>query len=340
MHDYYVRSNVLLFEQDGWLLPGRFHSTAEEMDLIEHGRNVLVDFSDHGLLRLDGKDAVDFLNRISTNDFRNFVPGDSLQTVLTTEKGRVIDSIIVGHRKDHLLLIVSRGTQAYVKQWIEKFIIAEDLRILDQTGKYLLFAVLRPQDILESLAAKNAGCAFHSKYYSEDAAFYFFDAVALLPDALRLLTDRQVGNETFEIYCVQHGIPQCHPETIGECNPLELNLWDQISFTKGCYIGQEVIARLDTYKKIQRTLCRFRSDSFLAPGAKYQIVQEGKDIGVITNCARDGAHKSSFVGLALIRKEFALQGAKYSVSDSAASIIVDVVFKQNEIANGNNNRSR
>ena len=49
LHDYYVRSNVLLFEQDGWLLPGRFHSTAEEMDLIEHGRNVLVDFSDHGL---------------------------------------------------------------------------------------------------------------------------------------------------------------------------------------------------------------------------------------------------------------------------------------------------
>ena len=80
LHEYYERENALLSERDGWLVPTRFHSLHDEMGRFESG-NALVDFSDHGLLRLDGGDAVDFLNRISSNDFRKFIPGHSVQTV-------------------------------------------------------------------------------------------------------------------------------------------------------------------------------------------------------------------------------------------------------------------
>ena len=339
LHKHYERSDVPLSERDGWLLPMRFHAISDEVSLLEHG-SVSVDFSDHGLLRLEGKDVVDFLNRISTNDFRNFAPGDSLQTVLTTEKGKVVDSIIVVHRDDHLILIVSRGVQSSVKQWIEKFIIAEDLRVVDQTGKYLLFVVFRPRDFLKNPVEGNARSVFHSKYYDDDAAFYIFDAMCVLPDSVRLLTESQVGNDAFEIYSIRRGIPQCRPEIMRECNPLELNLWNQISFTKGCYIGQEVIARLDTYKKIQRTLCKFRSDTPVVPGKDCRIVHGGKDIGIVTNCARDDDNKGSFVGLGVIRKEFALQGRKYSMADNAVSIVVEHVFEHDEIVNGNNNSNR
>ena len=325
LHKYYERAKVQMSERDGWLLPKRLHALSEEVRLLERG-SASVDFSDRGILRLEGKDAVDFLNRISTNDFRNYAPGDSIQTVLTTEKGRVIDSIIVVHRDDHLLLIVSRGAQLYVKQWIEKFIIAEDLRVVDRTGKYLLFAVFHPRDVSENPVEGNAGYVFHSNYYDEEASFYIFDAMSVFPDSVRLLMENQVGNDAFEIYSIQRGIPQYHPEIMNEFNPLELNLWNQISFTKECYIGQEVIARLDTYKKIQRTLCRFRSDSLVVPGREGRIAHEGKDIGMVTNCASDDDNKSSFVGLAVIKKEFTLQGARYSVPDSAASIVVDSVF--------------
>ena len=339
LHKHYERSDVLLSERDGWLLPKRLHAISDEVSLLEHG-SASVDFSDHGLLRLEGIDAVDFLNRISTNDFRNFSRRDSLQTVLASEKGKVVDSIIVLHRDDHLLLIVSRGAQSTVKQWIEKFILAEDLRVVDQTGKYLLFAVFHPRDVSKNLVEGNAGSVFYSKYYDEDAAFYILDALLLPPDSVRLLTENQVGNDAFEIYTIRHGIPQCRPEIMRECNPLELNLWNQISFTKGCYIGQEVIARLDTYKKIQRTLCSFRSNSPVVPGAECRIVHGGKDIGIVTNCACDDDNRRSFVGLGVIRKEFALKGAKYSMADGAVSIIVEHVFEHNEEVDGNNSSTR
>ncbi len=339
LHGYYERSNVPLSERDGWLLPKRFHTISEEVSLLECG-SASVDFSDHGILRLEGKNAVDFLNRISTNDFRNFASGDSLQTVLATEKGRVLDSIIVVHRDDHLLLIVSRGAQGNVKQWIEKFIIAEDLRVVDQTGKYLLFAVFHRPGVLESPVAHNAGYVFHSQYYDDKAAFYIYDALSVFPDSVRLLMDNQVGNDAFEIYNIQRGIPQCRPEIMKECNPLELNLWNQISFTKGCYVGQEVIARLDTYKKIQRSLCRVRSDSLIVPGTECRIVHREKDIGIVTNCTCDDGNNSSFLGLAVIKKEFAVQGSRYSLSDREISIIVERVFERSEASNGNDNSSR
>ena len=339
LHKHYVRSNVPLSERDGWLLPKRFYTTPEEMSLLERG-SASVDFSDHGLLRLEGKDAADFLNRISTNDLRNFAPGDSLQTVLATEKGKVVDSIIAVHRDDHLLLIVSRGAQSTVKQWIEKFIIAEDISVVDQTGKYLLFVVFHPGGVVENPVENNAVYVFHSRYYDEDAVFYIFDAMSVLPDSVRLLTKNQVGNDAFEIYSIRRGIPQCRPEIMRECNPLELNLWNQISFTKGCYIGQEVIARLDTYKKIQRTLCKFRSDNPVVPDRECRIEHGGKDIGVVTNCARNDDTKRSFVGLGVIKKEFALQGAEYSIAGGTASIIIEHVFEHNEVADGNNNSNR
>ena len=322
--------------RDGWLLPERFHSIYEEMSLLERGP-ASVDFSDHGVLRLEGKEGVDFLNRISTNDFRNFAPGGSLQTVLTTEKGRVVDSVIVVHRDDHLLLIVSRGAQSYVKQWIEKFIIAEDLTVIDQTGKYLLFTTFHPRDVMEFPGEAVAGHVFHLQYYEDKVAFSIVDAPSSFPELVRSLTDNQIGNNAFELYSIRQGIIQCQLEIMRECNPLELNLWNQISFTKGCYIGQEVIARLDTYKKIQRTLCRFRNEGILVPAIGSRIVNGGKEIGIITNCARDFEENNNSVGLAVIRKEFALQGAGYSIADSKASVIVEHVFEHHQIADGNNN---
>lgn len=337
--EYYQRSNVPLTERDGWLLPKRFHSPSEEASLFERG-NAVVDFSDHGVLRLEGKEAVDFLNRITTNDLRNFGTGESVQTVLATEKGRVVDSITVLHREDHLLLIASRGAESDVKLWLEKFIIAEDLKIVDQTGKYLMFAVFHPRDALEHLSKSTGGDFFHFTYYDVDAALCIFDAMPAIPDSLRPLTDRQVGNDAVEIYNIERGIPQYKPEIMRECNPLELNLWNQISFTKGCYIGQEVIARLETYKKIQRTLCSFQSDKLIGSGSGSRIIYGGKDIGVVVNCVRGDNWRSGDEGLAVIRKEFARHGAQYSLAGSETSLIVEHVFERHEAADGNDNNNR
>jgi folate-binding protein YgfZ len=152
--------------------------------------------------------------------------------------------------------------------------------------------------------------------------------------------DNQVGCDAFELYRIRRGIPRYDPGVMGECNPLELNLWNQISFSKGCYIGQEVIARLDTYKKIQRTLCSFRSDMLLVPSGSCRISHDGRDLGIGTNCARNDNDNGKFAGLAVVRKEFARLGAQYAAGENAVSIFIDRVFEHNEISDGNNISSR
>ncbi|MGA7160526.1 MAG: hypothetical protein WBZ48_05960 [Bacteroidota bacterium] len=339
LHEYYERSNIRLGEEGGWLLPKQFHNLADEVSLLEHGP-ALLDFSDHGLLSLEGKDAVDFLNRISTNDFRNFSPGGSQQTVLTSEKGRAIDSIIVADRHDHLLLIVSRGAQYEVKQWIEKFIIMEDVNVVDRTGQHLLFVLFNALDATKILSGDNNYQAFRAHYYENDVTFFIADAEAGILGELHPVLNCQVGNDAYNFFRIQHGIPCYKKEMDGEFNPLELNLWNQVSFSKGCYIGQEVIARLDTYKRIQRVLCRIRIDGPLLPEAKYPLTSGEKEIGKITSFMPDAYQIDSCVGLAIVRKEYAIVGSKHPAGNNAVTITIQHVFERIEDRNGNHNGSR
>ena len=185
LHDYYERTSAQFKEVEGWLLPSRFRDLAHEINLLEHGP-ALVDFSDHGVLSLEGKDTVDFLHRISTNDFNNFRPGDSLQSLLTTEKGKVIDAITVIHRHNHLLLIVSRGAQDRVKQWIERFIIADDVNVVDRTGKHLILAAFHPQHGMEIPVEESNRYAFRGHYFGNEVVLYCLDAPSEVPDGVTI----------------------------------------------------------------------------------------------------------------------------------------------------------
>ncbi len=111
-----------------------------------------------------------------------------------------------------------------------------------------------------------------------------------------------------------------------EYNPLELNLWNWISFTKGCYIGQEVIARLDTYQKIQRALCRISSDEqFQEQDVLFD--GEGKEIGKITSVINDGDRT---IGLAMVRNSHAVIGAVLKSRQAPAPMIIDKIFRKED----------
>ena len=248
----------------------------------------------------------------------------------------MVDSVIALHMSDHIMLLTSRNAQSQVQQWIEKFIISEDLKVTDETGKHVIFILFHPSKASEM----PIGHAFRINYYGNDASLFFFEDKAGFPDQLRSFMDSQVGDDAFDLYKIRQGILHTAPDVMAECNPLELNLWSQISFTKGCYIGQEVIARLETYKKVQRTLCSFHGKESLVPSAKLRISYEGKDIGIVTNSAHDDNDGGIFAGLGVIRREFAVPGAQYAAGENKVPIIIDRVFDQNNIAHGNNISSR
>lgn len=147
--------------------------------------------SNIGLLRIKGHDCLNFLQRLSTNDMNGLNSGEHRTTVLTTEKGRIVDIVTVLKLEDSIVLTTSIGNSQRVKEWFEKFTITEDIQITDITADFSRYCIV----------------------------------------GAKVIT----------------GIQQLGKELTEQVNPLEANLEKFVSFTKGCYIGQEVIARLDTY---------------------------------------------------------------------------------------------
>jgi folate-binding protein YgfZ len=90
-----------------------------------------------------------------------------------------------------------------------------------------------------------------------------------------------VSPEAWDLVRIERGIPSIDAELDDRSNPLEAGLEDLINFEKGCYIGQEVVARLDTYDKLQRRLVGLRSAKPLSPGA--DLTADGRNVGRVTS---------------------------------------------------------
>ncbi len=226
--------------------------------------------------RMTGKESVDFLQRITSNDFSSFKKGKIQKTLLISEKGRVIDAVWVLHEEDSMLLLCSQGMAEENISWLNKFIIMEDIVLSDCSSENKI-----------NLYFHNEGDA---DYFGILCSFLFEQKV---PTGVTIFHENE-----FEKFRIFNGIPKSKKELTIDYNPLELNLWNWISFTKGCYIGQEVIARLETYQKIQRTLCFISSTQPIQEG-EILINAVNEEVGKITSVQTIKNNES--IGLAIIK---------------------------------------
>ena len=107
-----------------------------------------------GVLRVTGEDALDLINRLSTNEVEEMSAGSGLSTVLTTNKGRVVDLLTILYLPDHWLLLTSPGTQQKVVDWIEEFTFGEEIEVEDVTAETAVLTIVGPRapDIMHTLA--------------------------------------------------------------------------------------------------------------------------------------------------------------------------------------------
>jgi folate-binding protein YgfZ len=128
------------------------------------------------------------------------------------------------------------------------------------------------------------------------------------------------GSRACEWYRVASGMPALGKELSESFNPYDTGLMEFVNFKKGCYIGQEVIARLDTYQKATRSLSGLvfgQSPEEVATGAP--IMREGKEIGLVTSVA-PGAIGGVHLGLGVVRTEEIQQGSILQVAGVAATL--------------------
>ena len=269
----------------------------------------LHDSSYTGRLKATGDDALDLLNRLSTNGIVNLAPRQWAPTILTTDRGRILDLLGVVNTGDYTLLITSPDCQQAVIDWLDKYTIMEDLTVEDISEETALFTVCGPDSPaavaraagLEPDAAGLDNLGPYSILHCETgghetvvlrrpmgqiAAFDVLvssEGAAQVWEALAASGATPVGTEAFNAALVHNGIPRHGREMGDDFNPLEAGLIGSVDFAKGCYIGQEVIARLDTYHKVQKYLVRlsFSRDAQVEEGATLEL--DGRNVGQVTS---------------------------------------------------------
>ncbi len=305
---------------------------SEYKRFVEHGSALFV-AKRGSILRHIGKDALDLLHRITTNSLISLADGEARRTLLTNEKGRIIDSLWVLKRNSEELLLVSDSDDLdATKDGILRYTIIEDAEIEAFDHFLTRWHVAGPkshevvQMLLPELSENitDAPCGYLGGAdvveggvvlaWRSDVVFEPTWSLIASAPAVLILEDRfgdaglePARPELFDYLRVITGIPIADAELTDRVNPLEAGLERLIDFEKGCYVGQEVIARLDTYDKVQRKLVAFRStssepDAFeFASGTPLKSVNRNTNAGWITTAIED-LETGCIVGMAFVRK--------------------------------------
>lgn len=271
------------------------------------------------VLKISGKDRVDLLHRLASNDLRILSrSGACVSTLFTDNHGKIVDWVFISAREHDLLMRTSHGRGTRMRSWIDRYTFSEDIQVQDVTTEWQpvmvqLFGQTLTQDFPE-LSQKNSVELRWQSYWNRSLLAFGTRVEGLVPTAQWADVKSQfehrggqwVGPEVWEAARLKAGVPSADFEFKEDINPLEIRLVPYtVSFTKGCYVGQEVIARMDSYDKVARLLMGFEMLESFALNTEARLHRGEVVIGRPTSFAIVGG---STVGLALVKREEATPG--------------------------------
>ncbi|WP_099241066.1 CAF17-like 4Fe-4S cluster assembly/insertion protein YgfZ [Synechococcus sp. BDU 130192] len=276
---------------------------------------LLYDQSHWGLLNFTGADRQRYLHNQSTNQIQQLQSGQSCDTVLVNSTARTIDLATVHILDDALWVQVSPQKKTFLLEWFDRFLFPMDkVEISDLSGQFNILSLMGVQakEILEKLTGvtladfpagghqfleiqgQNILCATGNSLKLPGYTLYIpAEAGVEIWQALMNLGMIPCGEAAWEKLRIHQGRPAPDQELTEDYNPLEAGLWDCISFDKGCYIGQETIARLNTYKGVKQRLFGIQLSAPVAVPCKIFVGEERA--GVITSIDPDNTFALGYV---------------------------------------------
>lgn len=289
-----------------------------------------------GFLRISGPDRTAFLQRQSTNDVQKLAPGKSLLTVLTTPAARIQDVLRLIGEQDAIGAIPLPGQAGETASYLKSRIFFMDkVSIEDASADYFQADLEGSQaPALLTLLGFSQAPGMDEVIEGEigQTSVRAIGQAGLVGLGYRLLAPagsanpvvsalQDAGAEQIEpgqygIYRVEAGLPAARAELTGEYTPLEAGLEAAISDRKGCYTGQEVIARQLTYDKVTQRLAGLRLASPVEVGER--IWAEGRSVGKITSYALSPGNGP--IALGVIKRPFHEPGTRLEVGDAEGRI--------------------
>ncbi|TQE06268.1 hypothetical protein C1H46_008117 [Malus baccata] len=321
-----------------------FDNDDQALDAADNGVAV-VDLSHFGRIRVSGEDRIQFLHNQTTANFESLHQGQGCDTVFVTPTARTIDIAHAWIMKNAVMLVVSPVTSRSISEMLQKYIFFNDkVEIQDITKQTCFFVLVGPKSN-QLMKELNLGDLVEQPYgthqhFSVDGmpitvgvgnvisekGFSFLMSPATAESVWKTILSQgaiPMGSNAWEKLRIFQGRPAPQKELTNEYNVLEAGLWNSISLNKGCYKGQETIARLITYDGVKQRLWGIR---LAAPAEVGSILTVGgKKVGKLTSCT-SGKKESGYIGLGYIKRQSVSEGDTVIVGDAITGTVVEVPF--------------
>ena len=292
-----------------------------EYEAVRDGGVGLIDLSARGRISVAGSEAVMFLNGLITNDLKTLGENYWMPAAFPNVQGRLLAAVRILRRAQDFLLDTESATREKVLKLIERFTLAGDFKVADITAESALISVQgrRAAEIVESLNREEITIV--PATHTAEKGFDLIVDAERKPELWQTLVDSgatPVSERVEEILRIEAGIAR-YGRDMDETNVVtETNLDDAVSYTKGCYLGQEIIVRIKHRGHVAKKLTglKFETHETIGPDSVIKST-DGKEIGRVTS-ATFSPKLQTTIGLGYVRYEHLAPGTPLIVNGIAA----------------------
>jgi len=282
----------------------------------------LVDFAQRTLVEVTGQDRAVLLHNMCTADVRKLTPGDGCEAFFTDASAKILAHVYFFAEPERIVIETVPGEAERLISHLDRYIFREDVQLVDRTAQWHEWLLAGPQatTVLQSLGAEPlpqrvlehcevtiAGIAVCVRRVDWTAAGgYLLQTSCEAADGLKAVLEKAgaavCSLASFDVARMEAGTPQSGRDITLENLPQEIDRDARaISFTKGCYIGQETVARIDALGHVNKLLrlVKFAGDAI--PAAGTELTAEGKTVGKVTS-AVFSAKLNAPLALAMVRR--------------------------------------
>ena len=304
---------------------------------VEHaavrGAVGIVDRSDHGVLEVTGRDRATFLHAMLSNDVTSLAPGQGCMATLLDVHGKVQVLLRVLVLDDRILIVTPPEFAERTQAALDTYLFSEKAYFRDASGEHALFVLAGPE--APGLAQRVGGAVPAERAWSHVTGAVNEAAVRLVRgsgetgeaeiwviapaadgdavwEAFRAAGATPVGRAAAESLRIEAGTP-AFPDDMGPSVLLpEVPFADLVSYTKGCYIGQEVVVRIRDRGHVNRLLRGLVLEADAVPASGAPVLAGEAEVGKVTSASWSYDHKRP-VALALVRRQHAEPGTRLAV---------------------------
>ena len=298
----------------------------------------LFDRSALGKVTVTGRDRLAFLQGMLTNDVKALVPGQGAPAAFLDAHGKVMALLVVYAATDQVLLELPAQMTAKTLETLDHFLISEKAYFEPADETFAILSLQGPgaRGLLEGLAGRpielqpyahveveiaGAPARVINRAEGPGPGFHCWVRAEHAEAARRAMLDAHAlpaGSATLEVLRLEAGQPWCPQDVDASVIFPETRLESYVSFTKGCYIGQETVARVKYRGHINRGLSGLVIEGDRVPDVQARVMVGGTDVGRVTSAARSVALRRP-IALGYVRREHFEPGTAVTVVDAAGA---------------------